>query len=391
MNYFDYNATTPLTAVARAALLDAYDSAWENPSSVYRAGVRVKARMKDARSRLGKLLNVDPDSIVFCSGATEACNMWVRSFFTDSMRKGQWLLASAQEHSCMMESIREKGHDRVRWFSPHHQDVADTVLGQLEGHPEIGGVVMMAGNNETGICFPWQEVAEICRSRGIPFFCDTSQWIGKLPTEGFDRLDYFCASAHKFGGPKGIGFLKLSKRFPMVQGFKGGGQESGVRAGTEDYPSISAMLAALESSDQKLKEQGALKMRELWRKEFVDQLRIKIPGAVIHSDGYPVLWNTVSAALPGKPALQWIEALEERGFEMSSGAACLAGKNKLSHVLDDMGFPKSDATHTLRISSGWETTERDWQALIEAMVAVFEVFASPPGEGLTEVISIDSL
>lgn len=391
MKYFDHNATTPLAPAARQALLDAYDDAWENPSSVYRAGARVRALMKKVRSRLGKHLHVNPDDIVFCSGATEACNMWVNSFFADSTREGQWLLASAHEHPCMRESIRATGGDRVRWFSPHREDTVQTVTEQLKKHPEIGAVAMMAANNETGVCYPWQEIAEICRNRGIPFFCDTCQWLGKLSTDDFDRLDYFCASAHKFGGPKGTGFLKLSKRFPMVQGFRGGGQEDGFRAGTEDYPSLSAMVAALEAFGKKLKEKDALKIRERWRTGFIDQLRTKIPGVVIHSEGHPVLWNTVSVSLPGKSALHWIEALEKKGFEMSSGAACLTHKNNISHVLEDMEFSASDSAHTLRISSGWETTENDWHELLESMIEVWGMFSSPTAGGLTQVISIDSL
>ena len=390
MKYFDYNATTPLSPVSKEAWLKAQDSAWQNPSGFYRSGIRAKVSMEKARDRLAALFDVDPETLVFCSGATEACNLWVRSFFDHPKYAGQKILASAQEHSCMRGSLQSFGGDRANWFSPHREGVIDSVREQLKAQPDLGAVVMMAANNETGVCYPWKEIADICRKRGIPFFCDTSQWIGKMLLDGFDQLDYFCASAHKFGGPKGVGFFKISKRFPSIRGFVGGGQEWGLRAGTENYPAIEAMVAALENSQEQIRQTGFLESRLQWLNDFTNELRKRIPGIVIHGEGLPTLWNTASVSVPMKPSRHWISALEEHGFEVSGGAACNAGKKGLSPVLKDMGFPDSLADRTLRISSGWETQEADWKALLEALVKVYEAFSNEDGES-TQVISLDSL
>ena len=389
MKYFDYNATTPMSPGAHAAWLEAQETAWQNPSGLYRSGIRTKVRLEKARDRLAALFDVNPETLIFCSGATEACNLWVRSFFENPKHAGQKVLASAQEHSCMRGSLSTFGGDRVQWFSPHRREAIDTVAEALETQSDLGAVVMMAANNETGICYPWQEIADTCRRRGIPFFCDTSQWIGKMSLDGFDRLDYFCASAHKFGGPKGVGFLKVSKRFPTVRGSVGGGQEWGIRAGTENYPAIEAMVAALEACQEQIRQADFLNKRFLWLKDFADGLKKRVPGSVIHGEGYPTLWNTASISVPLKASRYWINALEEHGFEVSGGAACNAGKKGLSPVLKDMGFPDSFANSTLRISSGWETRKDDWKALLDALVKVYEAFSDEDGD-LTEVISLDS-
>lgn len=391
MKYFDCNATTSLKPVARDAWVDANAHAWQNPSTSYDSGVRVKALIKVARVRLGEIFEVDPDLLVFCSGATEACNMWINSFFADASAPNQVLLAAAQEHSCMSKSIVACAEDRVIWFSPHHENVIHCITEQLDMHPAIGGVVMMAANNETGICFPWLKVAGICRSRGIPFFCDASQWIGKLPLDGFETLDYFCGSAHKFGGPKGTGFLKVSRRFSTVNGLKGGGQEGGARSGTEDYASIVAMVKALDETLTDLEKVESVSIREKWRLQFIQKLQEKIPAVRIHNKSCQSLWNTVSVALPLKPASYWVEALERRGFEVSAGAACSSSKKSMSHVLKDMDVSDTQAKQTVRISSGWGSLEKDWTELLEAIFSIHADISGKSNDGLAEVVSIDEL
>ena len=388
MKYFDYNATTPLSPEARAAWLEAHETAWQNPSGLYRSGIRTKVRLEKARDRLAAILDVEPETLIFCSGATEACNLWVRAFFENQKHAGLKILASAQEHSCMRESLSAFGGNRVQWVSPHQDDTIYMVAEALESRKDIGAVVLMAANNETGIRYPWKEVADICRQWGIPFFCDTSQWVGKMPLDGFDRLDYFCASAHKFGGPKGIGFLRVSKRFASVRGAMGGSQEMGVRAGTENYPAIEAMVTALETCQELMKQPGFIDQRQAWLMDFTAGLKQRVPGVVLHAEGHPTLWNTVSISVPLKPSRDWITALEAQGFEVSGGAACNSGKKGLSPVLKDMGFPDSLANTTLRLSSGWNTKEGDWQALLDALEKVYQSFSD--GDDVTDVISLDS-
>lgn len=390
MKNFDYNATTPMRAVAVQAWYDASQQSWENASSSYSAGVRVKVRLNRARENMGKLLGVVPASLVFCSGATEACNIWVQSFFHYFNAPNDRLLVSDQEHACLRESIQIYGGDRVQWFTPTESDVTAQLQQTLEGNSDIKGVVMMAANNETGICNPWKAVSELCRERGLPFFCDTCQLFGKLPVEDLGKLDFFCLSAHKFGGPKGTGLLKISSKYPFVRGAIGGGQEQGLRAGTEDYPSIIAMYEALKESSALANNAESVDIRLSWKNEFCHRIVKTIPGSVIHNEGRESLWNTVSIGFPQKDASYWVEALDQAGFMVSAGSACSSSTPKESSVLRSLGVERRFALRTLRISASWDIDESDWLALHDALSMIWRRVNSEPKSVFTEVIDLDS-
>jgi cysteine desulfurase len=233
-----------------------------------------------------------------------------------------------------------------------------------------GLVAVMTANNETGIIQPWQEILAMCQAYEVPFFTDAVQFIGKMPCKGLGDCDYVTGAAHKFGGPRGVGFLKIPHRSQITPLLLGGKQESGRRAGTENTAIIAAMMAALEVREKQIAQSQHL-LRKVWRDNFEAQFLRALPGATILGHNQPRLWNTVSALMPeGDRKSQWVIRLDKAGFAVSTGSACTVGKDEPSHVLSAMGYKSAQAHRAVRMSAGWETTEADWDALLKAVVKV---------------------
>jgi cysteine desulfurase len=372
MPYFDHNATTPLAAVARDTWLRAQDEAWQNPSSPYRTAAQVKIRLEAAREKFAILLGDDAERYVFTSGATEAANRviewWAKTLPADAL-----IGVNPTEHPCVLEPVKHFFGDRVRWLKIDSAGVVDTdalTKSNLVGYSldRVAAVIVMAANNETGVLQPWNEIAAACREAGAAYLCDASQWLGKLPAGGIGGDGFVIAAAHKFGGPKGVGLLKLAPQSEGLRGQLGGGQERGHRGGTEDFPSVAAMGAALAEAEQK---KVFLETERLaWREEFERAVASAVPGVRVVAAGVDRLWNTVSLVMPFAENTRWVTRLDKRGFQVSTGSACATGKGGPSHVLAAMGFDAETAKRVVRVSSGWETTREDWQALATAFGAV---------------------
>jgi cysteine desulfurase len=381
--YFDHNATSPLCETAKEAWLDASARYPGNPSSPHRLGARADAALAQAREKLAGWLGCDPAEIVWTAGATEANNT-VLHHAAQTTSGEAWI--SAIEHPCVLESTRRHFPKRHRLIPATPDGVLDLAWLErsLKDHsPSL--VAVMAANNETGVLQPCREAMALCRERGVSFFCDAAQWIGKLPAIGLGDADFVSGCAHKFGGPQGVGFLKGPQTLrPLLLG---GPQEDGRRAGTENVAGILSMIAALDLREQTLKE-GAAAERTAWRTEFEEALIRELPGAQIlgasvplapsvpsvpsahvSGAGAPRLWNTVSAIMPELPDCRqrWVVKLDSLGFAVSTGSACASGKEQTSHVLAAMGLPASTASRALRFSSGWETKRSDWQGLLDGL------------------------
>ena len=197
--------------------------------------------------------------------------------------------------------------------------------------------------------------------------CDATQWIGKLPASGLGACDFVSGSAHKFGGPRGAGFLKCPSDSTVAPLLAGGKQEGGRRAGTENVAGVLAMVAALEVRESAL-ARGAQRERLAWREEFEQALTGELFGASIVGAGADRLWNTVSAKMPETECRQrWVVKLDKAGFAVSTGSACASGREEPSHVLAAMGLEAGEAGRVLRFSSGWETPRGDWQKLLAGL------------------------
>ena len=370
MIYFDYNATARVMREAREAWLEATEKIGGNPSSMHQFGARAERAMTDAREKLAAFLGCHPPDIIWTSGATEANNTVLHHFaHTLDAKREVWV--SAIEHPCVMESAQHYFGKRARLIPVTRNGVIDLdwlTVELADTRPGLVGV--MAANNETGVIQPWREVMAICRQYEVPFFCDAVQWLGKMPAKSLGECDFLSGAAHKFGGPRGIGFLKVPHRSQVTPLLLGGKQEGGRRAGTENVATIVAMLAALEIREKQIARSEHI-LRGVWRDNFERQLLHAVPGTTIVGANVPRLWNTVSALMPeGDRKHQWVVRLDKAGFAVSTGSACTTGKEEPSHVLAAMGFKAAQAVRAVRFSGGWETGEPDWDALAKGVAKV---------------------
>ena len=374
MTYLDHNATSPLLPQARAAWLDAEEQFPGNPSSPHRLGARADGALEQARQRLAALLGCSPLDLVWTSGATEACNTMLHHAAATAEAAGEveaHVCVSAIEHPAVLESARQYFRDRVHLIPVDRCGVVD--VEGLKEHlacerPAL--VALMAANNETGALQPWERVRVLCAAAGVPFFCDATQWCGRLPAAGLGACDFVAGSAHKFGGPRGVGFLKCPVGTSLQPLLRGGKQQDRRRAGTENVSGVVAMLAALEWCEQQIAV-GAAASRGAARDRFEQELAAALPGASVTAANVPRLWNTVSVVMPEADCRQrWVVKLDKAGFAVSTGSACASGTELPSHVLTAMGMSASEAGRALRFSAGWLTPESAWHELLQAIVRI---------------------
>ena len=367
--YFDHNATTPLSPAARTAWLRASDQHWHNASSLYREAGLTSQALESAREQFADLLGVEPERVVFTSGATESNNTLFAGLSKCLPADGV-VAISAIEHPSVREAARAwLGRGRVIEIPVDDQGVVqpEVLQGILRQHsPAL--VSLMAANNESGVLQPWEELLKICRESGARFHSDAAQWIGKQPADQLGTCDYLTGSAHKFGGPKGIGFLILAdaeESFPLLHG---GPQENSRRAGTENYPAIAAMVAALESATDHI--ETAQQAQNQHRDSFEAEMKAAFPGLRVISEKAPRLSNTSLLVMPRHDNLKWLTRLTRRGFAISTGSACSSGKEGSSVVVQALGASWEELKRVVRVSSGPDTSTQDWQALTAAFAEV---------------------
>ncbi len=370
MIYFDYNATAPVMREARESWLHVTEKLGGNPSSMHQFGAKASNALADAREKLAEMLGCHPLDLIWTSGATEANNMVMHHFAKKLGTTGEvWI--SAIEHPCVFDSAHYYFGKRAKLIPVTHEGVIDMdwlTTELADSRPAL--VTVMAANNETGIIQPWQEILAMCQAYEVPFFTDAVQFIGKMPCKGLGDCDYVTGAAHKFGGPRGVGFLKIPHRSHITPLLLGGKQERGFRAGTENTAIIAAMMAALEVREKQIAQSQHL-LRKVWRDNFEAQFLRALPGATVIGHNQPRLWNTVSALMPdGDRKSQWVIRLDKAGFAVSTGSACTTGKEEPSHVLSAMGYKSAHAQRAVRFSAGWETNEAEWDALLKAVVKV---------------------
>ncbi|MCG8600283.1 MAG: aminotransferase class V-fold PLP-dependent enzyme [Verrucomicrobiales bacterium] len=364
--YFDFNATTPMLEPAEKMWIEATRSLWHNPSSLYAEAGYAKQRLEDAREDLAEVLSIDePERIVFTSGATEANNAVIRHF--SETTEGR-LAVSAIEHPCVeASSMKYFGPERL-FIIPADPDTGVVDVDLLRKEVATGtveAVSVMAANNETGTLQPWPEISTLCRENGIPFHCDAAQWVGKMPLEGLGKCNWLTASGHKFGGGKGVGFLLVPEEETGFHASVGGPQEDGRRAGTESVAAVIAMVEALEFVVDEWLSTSA----EDGRNAFEDAVARSLDARVIGAGGSR-LWNTSMILLPHGKNLKWLTRLGQRGFAVSTGSACSAGRGNPSKVMAAMGLDFDEMGRVLRLSGGWKTSVEDWLALAGALEEV---------------------
>ena len=377
--YFDYNATAPLRPEAKAAWLSATEDLWLNPSSPYRAAARVHAHLAEARARVAGLFAVAAERVVFNSGATEANNA-IFAHWAATLPAKTRIGVSPTEQPSVLAAAQHFFGERVIWLALDSNGAVDVAaLQNVLNERQLAAVSVMAANNETGILNDWAAIATACRAQGVPYHCDASQWIGKLPLDRLQNCDFLTGSAHKIGGPKGVGLCLLPAENTGFISLTGGAQEFGHRAGTEDVAGILAMVAALQAV-----ERGSAQGRDA----VLVELGQVLPAVEVVGLAAQRLCNTALLIMPEFASVRWIRALEKRGFLVSAGSACSTGKQGPSPVLAAMGVPADAMQRVLRVSSGWATSVADWLALAAAMAECRSVFSSEADGSTSTVISI---
>jgi cysteine desulfurase len=370
MIYFDHNATAPVMREAREAWMEATEKTPGNASSPHAFGAAANKALSEARENLAEFMACHPSDIIWTSGATEANNMCLHHFAQNLDEKSEvWI--SAIEHPCVHDSSKYYFGKRAKLIPVTRDGVVD--VGWLTAEMSDlrpGLVAVMAANNETGVIQPWREVRAICQAYEVPFFTDAVQWLGKMPARDLGGCDYVTGAAHKFGGPRGVGFLKVPHRNKVNALLYGGKQERGQRAGTENVPIILSMLAALKAREKQLVKNDH-ETRAMWKEKFEKLLVRQVPGVTVVGANVPRLWNTVSALMPEGGQQRWVTRLDKAGFAVSTGSACTTGKEEPSHVLSAMGFNAGHVTQVLRFSSGWETTAADWEELEKGITKIY--------------------
>lgn len=363
--YLDWNATTPLRAEARAAMLAAYDLIG-NPSSVHAEGRQARRLIEDARATLAGAVGALPRNVVFTSAGTEANALALSPGLRGpSGCPVERLLVSAVEHASVLAGGRFPA-DRIGQIQVTRSGVVD--VGHLrallgDGPPAL--VSIMAANNETGALQPVTEAAGIVHESGGLLHVDAIQALGKIPFDikvvGADLATF---SAHKIGGPKGIGALVVAEGIAGLEPvLRGGGQELNRRAGTENVAGIAGFGAAVKVAIQALPE-DATRMATL-RDRLENGLRA-IAGTTVFADDVKRLPNTVLFTAPGLKAETAVIGFDLEGVAVSSGSACSSGKVQPSHVLSAMGYDATVAQGAVRLSLGWSTEPDDINRALEA-------------------------
>ena len=357
--YLDNNATTPLRAEAIAAIQQAMGPP-ANPSSVHGFGRQARLLVEDARESLGVLVGCRAQDVVFTSGGTEANNLALSGFSN--------VITSMIEHDSVLQSA-----PRASLLPVTGDGVVDlAILKQMvEAIPakkrEKTIVSVMAANNETGVIQPLAEIVEIASEAGLATHSDMVQILGKahIDLTTLD-LDFVSFSAHKIGGPTGVGALVVRPGKSLTSLLRGGGQEQGRRSGTENLLGITGFGAAAVAA---FGDVAHFRQMADWRDDFEAAVGAVRPDVALFGTGAPRIGNTSCLALSGKASETLVMALDIAGFAVSAGSACSSGKVKASHVLSAMGAGEK-AAQAIRVSGGWQTHREDFERLAQVLAGL---------------------
>ncbi len=358
--YIDHNATTPPLPEVIDAVCAAMRLIGANPSSIHANGRAARKLIDDARESVAALVGAVPEDVVFTSGGSESNNMVI-------MGAGRRrILVSPTEHAAVLKTVLTRS--AISDLVPVDQDGLVDMEGLealLTEDDEPALVCIMAANNETGVLQPMAEISELAHRHGALVHCDAVQAVGKIPVDikGWG-VDYLALSGHKIGASQGIGALVRCGDAPLSSFITGGGQEHGIRAGTENVAAISGLGVAARIATETLDEKSA-RLRE-YRDVLEAGIKALSPATRIFCEDAPRLPNTSNFSLPGVRSDTQLNALDEAGVSVSAGSACSAGKVEPSHVLDSMEVDAEISTTALRVSFGWSSEAVDVDRFLDA-------------------------
>ena len=370
--YFDNNATTRVAPEVTEAMIPMLRDFWGNPSSAYAFGSQVHGYVEKARAQVAALIRSDPKEVVFTSCGTESNNSAIHSALVTNPGK-KHVITTAVEHSANInfgEYLRKQGFDVT--FLPVESDGSlDLHLLEKSIRPDTAIVSIMWANNETGVLFPIEEIAAICRSKGVLCHTDAVQVPGKLKIDVKQLgVDFLSLSAHKLHAPKGIGMLYVKRRTKYQPYVMGGHQERGKRGGTENVPHIVGFGRAAEMAIEHLRDENT-RVRAL-RDRLENTILNTIPNTVRNGAKEPRLPNTVNIAFDFVEAEAVLLLLDQIGVCASSGSACTTGSLDPSHVLTAMGLAPMRARGSVRFSFGIYNTEEDVDYLLQHLPGIIK-------------------
>jgi cysteine desulfurase len=373
--YLDNQATTPTDPRVRDAMLPWLEAgAVGNPHSEHVAGRHAALAVEQARNNIAALIGAQPDEIVFTSGATEANNIALQGIARSADRRGNHVVTCATEHKCILEAVAylSRSGFQVEVLPVCSSGLIDVarLAGAITNDTAL--VTIMAANNEVGVLQPIQEIAALCRARGVVFHTDAAQAVGKIPLDVRALgIDLMSLSGHKVYAPIGVGALYVSKESPVAPEplFWGGGQERGLRSGTVAphlcvaFGAASAIALCEMSSDASL----ALAQRDL----FLEIVRRRFPYVRVNVEDSPRLPGNLSLMFPGVDA-DWLVGAIQPQIAVSTNAACSAGILQPSHVLLALGFGVAEAVSTIRVGFGRFNTQAEIETAAERLALAAE-------------------
>ncbi len=376
--YLDHAATTPVDARVLEAMLPYFRADWGNPSSVYAHGRRARRALDDARDRVAQVLNCRANEIVFTGCGSEGDNLAVKgaAMAAAELRGAKHVVTTRVEHHAVLHAVewlREHLGFDVTYVDvdQYGQVSADSVVAAVR--PDTAVVSVMYANNEVGTVMPLAEIARAVKATNAlaVVHTDAVQAGGLLPVDVEEMgVDLLALSGHKFYAPKGVGLLFVRRGTPLVHLISGGGQERGLRAGTENVPYIAGMVAALELAYDELDTRVA--HVSYLRDRLVDGVQASVSGA--HLTGHPTqrMPNSASFAIDGADGESLLLNLDQEQICASSGSACTSGSLEISHVLCAMGLPEEAARGSLRLTTGIATSDADVDRLLAVLPSIVE-------------------
>lgn len=364
----DHAATTEMLPEVREAMEPYLREEYGNASTSYEMGVRMHDVLEGARAKIARVIDAQPEEIFFTSGGSESDNWVIKNVAGEKKHIGKHIITTKIEHHAILRSCQ---YLESLGYEVTYLDVDDYGLVRAEDvanalRDDTTLVSVMTGNNEIGTIEPIAEIGAFLRTKGIAFHTDAVQAVGQIPLS-MSRIpvDYLSASAHKFHGPKGVGFLFVRKDQDLPSFIHGGSQERGKRAGTENIAGIVGMAEALSIAAHEMPYTRNRLIR--LRNYFVERVRHEIPQSRLNGHPYKRLPGNVNFSFAGIDATALLVLLEEEGICASAGSACNTGQTRISHVIEAIRVPEDYAAGSVRFTMGRETTKRDVDACVDAL------------------------
>ena len=373
MIYADNAATTKMSEAAARTMTSVMNDVWGNPSSLYSHGQKAKETLEKAREEIAAVIGALPREIYFTSGGSEADNQAIRSAAELGRKNGKkHVVSTAFEHHAVLHTLErlEKEGFEVTLVDVHENGIVIPSEVEAAIRDDTCLVTVMYANNEIGTVQPIREIGEICRRKNVPFHTDAVQAVGHIPVNvAEDGVDMLSASAHKFHGPTGVGFLYVRRGVRLLNLIEGGAQERGKRAGTENVAGVAAMAEALKESSSKMADNAA--RLTAVRDRLIEGLG-KIPHSALNGDPSRRLPGNVNFCFEGIEGESLLLLLDDRGICASSGSACTSGALDPSHVLLAIGRVHDVAHGSLRLSIGEDITDADADYIVRSVGEVVE-------------------